>query len=360
MADLPREDRADERLSILPLKVHRVLLLIIAVVLTGMDLSRLTGLWPCDIACQGGAHYQALFGISVIWPALLTHALLTWLAWHDVRLGRSTLWTVRLVHVLLGVAVFFLLIARELDLSCAYCGLVHCLTFLAFGLVLPFTTRRVSLWLPIFGWLIMNALFHHTPVADTTTGVATAEPPITVNIDVSAAANRGRSYGDPLAPYTLEVVIDLTCRHCAEQYRPLMEALKSAVAAKRVRVVVRHLVRPSQSASAPAAELALAAAALGEHATALETLLGSNPDAGFDGLKARLAEVMDAAKLDGVLAQDRVTMAGLLADDQQRIGLLGVGSRTPSAVLLDKGKVTKRWSGDLPVVAIVAALDGAL
>jgi protein-disulfide isomerase len=356
MADLPREDRADERLSILPLHVHRVLLLIIAVVLTGMDLSRLTGLWPCDIACQGGAHYQTLFGISVIWPAMLAHALLMCLAWYDVRRGRATLWTVQVVYVLSGVSIFFLIIADTLHLECLYCGAVHWLTLLAFILVVPYT-RRVSAWLPVFGWLVMNALFHHTPVADV---VTPGETPPTIDVQQTAAANRGRMYGDSAAPRTLEVVIDLTCRHCAEQYRPLMEALKPAIAAKRVRVVVRHLVRPSQSASTPAAELALAAAVLGEHAAAMEVLLGSNQDAGVAGLQARLGEVIDPVKLDAVFSAQRNALGALLTDDQQRITLLGVGPRTPSAVLLEDGKVTKRWSGDLPVTAILASLDGAL
>jgi protein-disulfide isomerase len=358
MADLPRDDRADEQLSILPLTVHRRLLLVIGVVLAGMDLSRLTGLWPCDIACQGGAHYQTLFGVSVVWPALAAHVVLTSLAWHDVRQGRANLWTVRLMHVLFGTSVFFLLIANALDLSCAYCQAVHWLTILGFLLVLPYSTRRVSLWLPIAGWLIMNALFHHTPVADV---AATPGPtPATVDVDLTAAANRGRMYGDPSAARTLEVVVDLTCRHCAEQYRPLMAHLQPAIAAKRVRVVVRHLVRPSQSASTPAAELALAAAVLGEHAAAMEVLLGSNPEAGVAGLQARLGEVIDAVKLDAVFATQRTALAALLADDQQRITLLGVGPRTPSAVLLEDGKVTKRWAGELPVSSIAMALDGAL
>lgn len=358
MSDRPPEDRADERLSILPLSVHRVLLLIIAVVLTGMDLSRLSGLWPCDIACQGGAHYQTLWGISIIWPALATHGLLTWLAWHDVRRGRANLWTVRLMHFLFGVSVFFLLIINELDLECLYCGLVHWLTLLAFSLVVPFSTRRVSLWLPVFGWLVMNALFHHTPVPDAARSTGTTVAP--VDVDLSIAVNRGRTYGDPAAAKTLEVVIDLTCTHCAEQYRPLMIALKPALAAKRVRVVVRHLVRPSQAASTPAAELALAAAAIGEHAAAMEVLLGSNPDSGLAGLTARVAEVVDPAKLDAVMKRDIGAIRTVLGDDQSRVLLLGTGPRTPAAVLLEDGKVTKRWVGDLPATAITAALDGAL
>lgn len=358
MADLPRNDGADERLSFLPLTVHRILLLVIALILTGLDLSRLTGLWPCDIACQGGAHYQTLFGVSIIWFAMLTHGILSGLTWYDVRRGRANLWTVRLVHVLLGVSFFFLLVARGLGLSCTYCLLVHWLTILAFFLVLPFTTRHVSLWLPIIGWLVMNALFHHTPVADVTTTTTTTTTQ--VEAVASSPADRGRTYGETSAPRTLEVVIDLTCRHCAEQYRPLMEALKPALAAKRVRIIVRHLVRPSQAASGPAAELALAAAAIQEHMAAMEILLGSNPDAGLAGLKARLGEVIDPVKLDDVLSKDRAAITALLNDDQQRIKQLGIGPRTPSAVLIEDGKVTKTWSSDLPIPAIVAALDGAL
>jgi protein-disulfide isomerase len=239
---------------------------------------------------------------------------------------------------------------------------VHSLTILAFLLVIPFTTRRVSLWLPIFGWLMMNAVFHHTPVADvvtTTPTTPTVTPPVAVS-DVAVKANRGRIYGDAAAPRTLELVIELTCRHCAEQYHPVMEALKPAIAGKRVRVVIRHLVRPSQPASTPAAELALAAAALGEHAAAMEILLGSNPDAGAAGLQARLADVLDADQLAGVLATEHAAIAQVLADDQQRILLLGLGPKTPAAVLVEDGKVTKRWSGNLPAAAIVAALDGAL
>jgi protein-disulfide isomerase/uncharacterized membrane protein len=360
MAEHVPDEPADTRLSLLPLSVHRWLLLLIAVVLTLMDVARLTGLWPCDVACQGGAHYQSLFGVSVVWPALATHVLLLALAWHDVRRGRANLWTVRLLHVLLGVSVFFLLIAEALDLACTYCLAVHILTVIAFLLVLPYSTRQVSLWLPFAGWLVMNALFHHQPIADRAVATPDTTTQATPVSDVALAIDRGRTYGDPAARKTLEIVIDLTCRHCAEQYRPLMQALVAPIAAKRVHVVVRHLVRPSQPASRPAAELALAAAALGQHAAALDVLLGSNPDAGRAGLLARLEESLDTSDLWALVATSQLALDAALADDQQRIGQLGTGARTPAAVLIDAGRVTRQWSGDLPVTAILATLDGAL
>jgi protein-disulfide isomerase len=263
--------------------------------------------------------------------------------------------------LLAGVSLFFVLIAYQLDLHCPYCRAIH------WGMVgvvlclapLPTGVRwwHAVAWL-VAGLLAANAAFHHRAIADVAAPTVPTTAP--VDVDVSLAANRGRTYGDMTAPKTLEVVIDLTCRHCAEQYRPLMAALQPAITAKRVKVVVRHLVRPSQGASTPAAELALATAVIGEHATAMEVLLGSNPDAGFAGLKARVAEVVDPAKLDAVLGKNLETIRTVLADDQSRVLLLGIGPQTPSAVLIEDGKVTKRWAGNLPAAAIAAALDGAL
>ena len=361
MADAHREPLADEHLSLLPLPIHRLLLLVCGLILVAADLARLTGWWPCDIACQGGAHYQTLAGVSIVWPALVAHLLLAWWAGRDLRRGTTNPWTVRLVLWLTGSTLFFHLIARELALSCPYCQLVHLLTMVALLLIIPMATRwRESLLLPLAGWLIMNALFHHQAVADVAAPGHGPGQSATATSPVSAAADRGRTYGVASARRTLEIVIDLTCSHCAEQYRPVMDALKPAIAAKRVQVVIRHLVRPSQPASQHASELALAAAAIGEHATAMEVLLGSNPDAGFAGLKARLAEVVDPTKLDGVLTRDAAAISALIADDQQRIAQLGMGPRTPAAALSEDGKVVKRWSGDLPLADLVASLDDGL
>lgn len=351
----------DDRYGLpLPMTVRLLLIAVVPFALAAADIARLTGWWPCDIACQGGAHYQTVAGISVIWPALLAHLLLGILGVRDLRRGGWCAWTVRLFWFLVGVSGFFTYVGSELDLSCPYCALVHGGTFLLVFLAMP--SSQTVRWWNVLSWLlagglITNAVFHHAPVADAVTDIPPrAEAPVAS----SAAADRGRSYGDATSRLTLEVVIDLTCRHCADQYRPLMEALMPAIAAKRVRVIVRHLVRPSQAASGPAAELALAAAALQEHAAALEVLLPSNPDAGFAGLTARLGEVIDPVKLDGVLSKDRAAITALLNEDQQRIRQFGLGPRTPSAVLIEDGKVIKTWSGDLPASAIVATLDGAL
>ena len=77
-------------------------------------------------------------------------------------------------------------------------------------------------------------------------------------------------------------------------------------------------------------------------------------------MKARLSEVLDAKKLDAALISQGPAITTLIAADQLRISQLGLGSRTPSAVLIDHGRVTQRWSGTLPVAAIVAAMNGEL
>ncbi len=336
---------------------------VLAWALVLLAILRLLDLFPCDTGCQGGGYYQYIGPLPLMAPALALYLTLAIFITRDARRGGCCPWTIRIAYFLAGVSAFFLLVSSSLGLKCVFCHLCHLTSLVLLFWLGPFPSQvrwwHAVSWM-LAGVLVLNAVYHHTPVADVVKS-ETATPETSLLQRKSAkAADLGRTYGDQTAPRTLEVIIDLTCGHCAEQYRPLMEALKPIIAAKRVRVVVRHLVRPSQAASGPAAELALAAAALHEHATALEILLPSNPDAGFAGLKARLEEVLDPVKLDGVLSKDRATITALLNDDQQRIGQLGVGSRTPSAVLINDGKVSKTWSGDLPIPAIIAALDGAL
>ncbi len=347
----------------IPVSAYPLLACLVGLVLAGLDISRLTGLWSCDIACQGGAHYQQVAGLSVVWPALLVHLLIAALAWRDFQRGGWCPWSIRLMWFAAGVSLFFLLIAKQLDLSCTYCHTIHLATFVLLGLATPWarTVRwwNAGAWL-LAGWLVTNAVFHHAAVPDL---LPPTRPQLPVTVEDVArhhTAEIGRTYGYASAPRTLEIVIDLTCRHCAEQYRPLMASLKPAIDAKRVCVIVRHLVRPSQPASRPAAELVVAAAAMGEHAVAMDTLLGSNPDAGLAGLKSRLGDVIDPVRLDATLTKNATTISLLIVDDQQRIRELGAGLRTPAAVLSENGKVTKQWSGNLPVTAIVSALDGAL
>jgi hypothetical protein len=336
-----------------------LIVVVLAALMAVLDVTRLTGLWPCDIACQGGAHYQTVSGWSVIWFGLLAHLILFGLLWRDVQRGRWCAWSIRCAWFLTGVSLFFTGIAWELQVVCPYCITIHVITAIIVVMCHPFP--RAVRWWQVASWLITgllatNFIFHHKAVAD-----VVAEPSdsvITTPKDFAfhIAADKGRTYGKTTATTTLEIVIDITCRHCAELYQPLMEALKPALNNGQLRVVIRHLIRPSQPAVVPASELLFAAAAIGEHQIAMEVLLGTKPDASAAGMTSRLAEVIPLEKLSPLSHEQQAAISTLIADDQQRIKLLGVGPRTPAAALLVDGRVTHRWGGDLPIAAIVSAL----
>jgi hypothetical protein len=203
----------------------------------------------------------------------------------------------------------------------------------------------------------MNAIFHHTVVADVDHPPSVTPPVASEDgMNYRVAADHGRMYGHRTAPRTLDIIIDLTCRHCAEQYQPLFTALQPTIQAGQVRVIVHHLIRPSQPAARPATELVFAAAALDQHAIALDVLLGSNPDASASGLTNRLAEVIDIAKLSPLLTTYQSDLNAVISEDQIRITQLELGPRTPAAALTENGRITHRWSGNLPIAGIMAAL----
>ena len=70
------------------LGAQRWLLPLLATQLVMLCLVRLSGLWPCDVACQGGRYYQTLLGVPVTCLALVADLLLALLAARDARRGR--------------------------------------------------------------------------------------------------------------------------------------------------------------------------------------------------------------------------------------------------------------------------------
>ena len=333
------------------------------VTLVVADLSRLFGLWPCDVGCQGGAYYQTVAGISVVWPALAAHLALAVLAVRDARRGGWCAWTLRAMSLLAGVSVFFLLVSLDLRLECSFCLFVHMTTLIAAG----FTNqppRSVRWWQrgawTLAGWLIANAIFHHMPVADVSTPPSGTTPTVTQPLAGDAALlariDGGRTRGRADAPATLELALDLHCATCAKLHGPLLVALAPAIADGRLKVVIRLVVRLSHPVGRDAAHLVLAAAAIGEHETALITLLDSNPMSRPEGLRARLAEAIAIAPIDLVLHDHLAALDQTIAEDAARLVALKVGIKTPSAVLLRDGREISRWSGEFAPALVVDAL----
>ena len=333
------------------------------VALVVADVSRLLGLWPCDVGCQGGAYYQTVADISVVWPALIAHLALAALTVRDARHGGWCAWTRRSLGLLSGVSVFFLMIGLQLGLDCSFCFIVHATTLVAAGFAAPSPTPvrwwHQGAW-PIAGWLIANAIFHHTPVADVSAPPSGTTPTVTQPLAGDAALlariNAGRTRGRADAPATLELALDLHCASCAKLHGPLMVALAPAITDGRLKVVIRLVVRPSHPIGRDSTRLVLAAAAVGEHDTALTTLLDSSPQSKPDGLRARLADVITIAPVDAVLRDHLTALDQTIDGDAARLAALRVGIKTPSAVLLRDGRELGRWSGEFAPALVVDAL----
>ena len=93
--------------------------------LTGI---RLSGWWPCDVACQGGGFYQRLGGIDILWPALIGYLVLGGLALFDgFRRPRWSTATCVVAGLLGGASLFYLWVAWSLELLPGYRLLRHSL-----------------------------------------------------------------------------------------------------------------------------------------------------------------------------------------------------------------------------------------
>jgi Thioredoxin len=343
-------------------KLNGIVVVIIAALLCGMDGARLTGLWPCDVACQGGAYYQRIFGVSLLIPALIMHGLLFIFALRDTQRGAWSAATIYSVWFMAGSGIFFLLIAYALGLTCSYCLLSHGLIFLSLLLCWPFPAQvrlhHAMIWL-IGGALLINALYHHTPVADQLTSASTTQPNTTTPTQITsmrANMDRGRYYGQASSTQKLYVALDLSCKHCSEWYPTALAAWTPLIQEQRVQVVVLHMVRPAIPVTHTATRLAFAAAGLQNHAPALSVLLGSNAEAQEPGLILRLADVVDTKQLQTILFDHHADIDRLIAEDQNRIKQLGLGQRTPAIALEKDGKIIQRWAGNPDIQAIIQAI----
>lgn len=310
---------------------------------------RLAGWWPCDVACQGGGFYQRLAGIDVLWAALLGYALFALLLWHDAirRLHWSALAGAG-AGLLAGVSLFYLGVSWQLGIVCPFCLTIHAVVLSVLLAVAGDAAGTTALCL-LLGVLSANAAFHHTAVPDV---VATATPPIAAPPAGSraATADANRSLGQATAPITVEYAFSLQCSHCSEQHQPLLDALAPAIAAGRVRVVMRPVIRPADTGSLWLAAWAFAAAEqsperfanfLTEHLSTKATLSREELLTLGGDLPA-----LDAAAAGGVFD-------GLVTSDQQVLRRLGYQGSTPFVAVVRDGVVHARYVRDVPLPALV-------
>lgn len=312
---------------------------------------RLAGVWTCTTACAGGGQYERLVGVPILVPGLMVYLALAALVWRDLRRGSWQDPTVVAAWLLAGVSLFFVSILVRLGLWCPHCIAVHVLIAVLVALlgpvVLPWRWRALAL---LLGFLLANAAFHHQPVLDV------AEPEhrpassaaATVPAGIQATVEANRSLGDLLAPWRLDLAIDHYCPHCAEEHAGLMRAL-APLAGGRLRIVTRHVLRPSTPRGAELARYALAAAAVDRPTfTALTALLlGTRHNLGWSGVRSQVADVLDATAIEALELRHREVLAGMVQQDQRELRERGIGATTPALALVAvaDGRTVRLWTG---------------
>ena len=319
----------------------------VPVILTAV---RLLGWWPCDVACQGGGYYQRIHGLDVLWPALIGYTALAVLTLRDAwRHPRWSPTTGMLAGGLAGVSLFYLYIAWSLGIVCPFCLTMHALVITVLLAVAGDTAGPTAVLL-ILGTLGSNAIFHHQVVPDSVPSSTSATlTPATTDLEKNADANRSRGLSD--APIQIDYALSLQCGHCAEQHQPLLDALAPAIAAGRVRLVIRPVVRPADPGSVWLAQCALAAAA--HSADDFDNFLRERL-----GTRAALTreELLTLGGDLPALDRDTAQVANLVTSDQGTLATLGYRGSTPFVALRHGTKIT-RFVRDLQMAEIVAAID---
>lgn len=310
-------------------------------------------IWPCPVSCQGGGHYQHLFGVPVHIPATVLMLAVAVLGWLRRREGAWLAW------VAAGGSLYFLWVAWQLGLRCPYCFTVHGLVLATALLALPAQVRRLDLpVLALLAFLGLHLAFHPGIVADgpevvppaPDTGAFFTQPPrsgqVAVTTPAMAAIDALRRRGSANAAYVLEIAIDLHCPHCAATHGPLMDALRRPVEAGRVEVVHRFLTRRSDPSGRDLAAHVLASRDHAQASLLTSLLLGTPAGRGWADVRSRVAEVADPAAIAAMRSASAAAIDAVLSQDGER--LRAVGARTtPFAAISHRGSDPyMRWDGD--------------
>lgn len=332
-------------------------------------------LWPCAIACQGGGHYQRLWGVPVWIAAVVLMAGVAVCAAAARRMpagprrAGAGLAAGALAAVAAGGALYFLWVSWRLGLVCPYCLAVHAGVLATAALALAAAPPQ----LPLAGlaFLGLHFAFHPAVIEDGPAPPAAppadapaigaflaprpeAPPPAVLDPRIDAL----RREGSPDSPFVLEAAIDLHCPHCAAAHGPLMAALRERIAAGRVEVVLRFLTRRSAPSGRELAGHALATGDPARTRLLLSLLLGTPEGRGWAAVRSRVAELADPAAIEAAYAADRAAIEGLLDADNARLRELGARS-TPFIALSRRGGDTLlRWDErSLDVQALGRSLD---
>ena len=338
-------------------------LALLAVLVTGLRLIPGDVIWQCAVHCQGGGHYQELFHVSVLWPALIAYAAFAALSLRDSHKEHLATETALLGWLMIGASLYYLYVSFRLEIACPHCLAVHTAVLACAGGLLRSLPVVPTLTTVMIASLSLHAAFHPGLETDTVDVDLANNPQATATVlspankMAFATADGIRRSGNVTAPLVLELVLDLQCPVCARQHHELMAALTPTLTEKRAELVVRHLVRKSEPASQTLGRWAFAAAIDGQQTYDfyIASMLGSRSGADPRELRTHLAEAMDPLLLDAIALRHQAAIDRLLAQDAQRLIELKAPARTPQLIAIDRasGTIQHRWVGELPISDIV-------
>ena len=306
-------------------------------------------IWPCPVSCQGGGHYQRLWGIPVHVPAVLALVVVAALAWRRRPEAGWLAWGAA------GGSLYFLWVAWMISLRCPYCFTVHGGVLLCAVLAVgaPWLPRLALLALAFFG---LHFAFNPSVIEDgpaTPVAPAPAVPEIgafftpggrpAATATVDPALDLLRRQGSPQAAYVLELAIDLHCPHCAAAQGPLMDALKRAVSEGRVEVVHRFMTRRSAPSGRELARHVLAARDAAQAGLLTSLLLGTPEGRGWAAVSPRVAEIADPVALERTLTGRSAAVDALLDADAVRLRELRARATPFAALSRRSGDLIGRW-----------------
>lgn len=328
-----------------------------AVLVSGL----IPGAWDCDIACAEGSHYRDLLGVpSLLW------ALGGWIAYlvaYGLRRMQLAGW---IGALLVGGHLYFASVAVRLEVPCDLCGAAHTVGLL----LLPHLPWPAAVTGILAGAGVLHLAFHPQLVSDRGLPAGPSgsdssafldrddESGQTIDPLVAQRVDRGRRYGSPQAPWTVEILVSTECPHCAAVLGPLLAELHRRTDDRRLHIVVRHTFRQHDAASRDRVRLLLAAGLEGQHARALLALLDAERLQRADN-RQRLQEHLDPALLDRHLERHGSAIDAVAAIDQQRARAALAGTTPVVRMSHRDGEAWTAAAVD-DVAAIMARIDTAL
>ncbi len=345
-------------------------------------------IWLCEATCQGGGHYRTLFAIDVRWFAGGGCLLWALAALIDRRRDQASPVSALLTWALLGATIYFIHVGWRLNLTCGQCLAFH--TAIVAGAVgalrdaFPFAARLLVVVLVFLG---LHFAYHPAVVPDLA--------PVPMNADAGVTAFLGAGRPAPAAPaltgdeaaalqradagrtlvlvpgvdppLRLELALDFHCPVCAKVWPALRAAFAAAPqvpAGRRLELVHRVVMRPSDPSTGELARYAAAAAMVDGKAylALLQTGLGLGQGVGWTEFRPRLKEVTDPATIEQALAAHPTAVDRLIADDARALAQFLYGAGTPQMILRDgvAGRELVRFAGDFDPAAVKMAVASVL